>query len=272
MAGALEGLKILVPESRELDLFVSMLEAEGARAVRCPLVRIIDLNDTAEAEAWIRQLIARSFDDAIWLTGEGLRRLVAIAQRKGMRDSFVESLGYVRSITRGPKPVRALRELGLAPALTATEPTSHGVLAALAAESIQGRKIGVQLYPGDGTESLLAQLRRRGAEVHPVTPYRYAAQADTEQVSDAIAAIVDGRIDAVAFTSSPQVDYLFDVADAVGRTQDLCQALSRIMVAAVGPVVGDALARRGIATAVKPQSAFHLKPLVRAIADAWNVP
>ena len=81
MAGPLAGLTILVPESRELDLFVRLLEAEGAAAVRCPLVQILDLEDISEAEAWIEQLIAGMFQDVIWLTGEGLRRLLPIAER-----------------------------------------------------------------------------------------------------------------------------------------------------------------------------------------------
>ena len=34
--GGLEGRRIVVPESRELDLFVSMLERQGATAIRCP--------------------------------------------------------------------------------------------------------------------------------------------------------------------------------------------------------------------------------------------
>ena len=47
--GALNKLNILVPESRELDLFAGMLEAHGAKAVRCPLVQIVDLEDDIES-------------------------------------------------------------------------------------------------------------------------------------------------------------------------------------------------------------------------------
>ena len=65
-------------------------------------------------------------------------------------------------ITRGPKPARVLRELGLQPGLAAATPTSRGVLDALAGEDIGGRGIGVQLYPG-APGSLLAALHDRGA-------------------------------------------------------------------------------------------------------------
>ena len=135
MAGALHGLRILVPETRELDLFANMLEAEGAGVLRCPLVRILDLDDITEARAWIEMLIADRFQDVIWLTGEGIHRLLAVAERNGQGDIFVRAVGKVRSVTRGPKPVRALRELGLATGLAALTPTSQGVLDALTEEN-----------------------------------------------------------------------------------------------------------------------------------------
>src|SRR5579862_1137141 len=83
MAGPLQDLRILVPETRELDLFAKMLEAEGAGVLRCPLVRILDLEDVTEVQAWIEMLIADRFQDVIWLTGEGIRRILAVAERNG---------------------------------------------------------------------------------------------------------------------------------------------------------------------------------------------
>src|SRR6185437_11297098 len=123
------------------------------------------------------------------------RRLLAVAERIGNRAPFVTALGELRKITRGPKPARALRELGLAPDLAAAAPTSGGMLDALAGENIAGRRIGVQLYPGEGGLPLLAALRQRGAVVTPVTPYRYASRAETDQVAETLRALASGSID-----------------------------------------------------------------------------
>ena len=264
---ALDRLKILVPESRELDLFARMLEDEGAIALRCPLVKIVDLDDTAEAETWIGEMIATPFDFTVLLTGEGLRRLVGIG--KARREDFIRALAKSRIVTRGPKPARALREIGLVPALAAEEPTSAGVLAILRKEKLQGARIGVQLYPVVGTPPLVGDLQALGAEVFPVTPYSYAAEAASEEVVRTIDDLAEGRIDLVAFTSSAQIDRLFAVAGQSGREQKLMDALSRTPIAAVGPVMEDALKARGLASIVHPASSFHLKPLVRAIA-AWK--
>src|SRR3954469_8208805 len=115
--GKLDKLTILVPESRELDLFAGMLEAEGAVTFRCPMVQILDLEETGEADRWIDAMIRRPFDDLILLTGEGLHRLMRLSGTR--RGAFSDALARTRTITRGPKPVRALRELGLLPKLMA---------------------------------------------------------------------------------------------------------------------------------------------------------
>lgn len=265
----LKDLKILVPESRELDLFARMLEAEGATALRCPLVRILDLDDTDQAKSWIEHAIAGTFADIVWLTGEGLRRLLPIAEKMNRREDFVAALAPVRHITRGPKPVRALRELGIAPGLAAASPTSQGVLDALASEDLTGRAIGVQLYPGDGAQALPAALRARGAKVWTVTPYRYASDAETADVAKIIHRLAAGEIGLVVFTATPQVERLFQVAGESGLVQELAAALARTPLAAVGPVVEQALHQHGLAPALRPDGNFHLKPLVRAI-QAWR--
>jgi uroporphyrinogen-III synthase len=264
---ALAGLKILVPESRELDLFAAMLEAEGATALRCPLVQILDLEDAADADAWINRCIAGEFDDLVLLTGEGLRRLLTLSGTR--QDRLVAALGRLRTITRGPKPARALREIGLSPGLAAEIPTSVGILQALAQDDLAGRRIGVQLYPGDGAQHLVESLRARGAQVSGVTPYRYASEAENGQVSDAIRALASGKIDIIAFTATPQIERLVKVAQEFGLTETLSRGLAHTPIASIGPIVDEKLRQHGFIPTVRPQSSFHLKPLVRAII-AWR--
>jgi uroporphyrinogen-III synthase len=264
---ALANLKILVPESRELDLFATMLEAEQATVLRCPLVQILDLQDTGAAEDWIGQCIADAFDDIILLTGEGLRRLFAISGPR--RDALIGALGRLRIITRGPKPTRALREVGLSSGLPATIPTSDGILQALAGQDIAGRRIGVQLYPGDGARHMVESLRARGAHVTCVTPYRYASEAEAGQVVEVIHTLAAGKIGMIAFTATPQIERLVKVAQENGLADELARGMARTPVASIGPVVDDVLHKHGFTVTVRPQSSFHLKPLVRAIV-AWR--
>jgi uroporphyrinogen-III synthase len=267
---ALSGLRVMVPESRELDLFAAMLEAEGAVALRCPMVRILPLHDTAEAAAWIEAAIRGDFDELILLTGEGLRHLLLVADDR--RDAFIAALKRMRLTVRGPKPTRALREIGLAPDVTAPVPTSDGVLETFGDGALSGRRIGAQLYPGTGAEKMVSALRRRGAALFPVTPYRYATEAETEEVAAFIREMAAGRIGLVAFTASLQIERLMWVARETGLDEALKQGLIRTPIASVGPVVRESLQKYGYDAAVQPENSYHLKPLVRAIARWRAVP
>lgn len=268
-ARPLDGRVVALPETRELDRLAALLEAEGARTWRCPLVAILDAPDPAPVEAWLRVLAGGGMDDVVVLTGEGLRRLVALAERLGFAPAVVKALEAARKITRGPKPARVLKELGLSPDIAAAVPTSKGVMAELAALDLRGRRVGLQLYGEEPSVELRAFLEGAGAAVLPVAPYVYAPASDGARVVELIRGMADGSVHVVAFTSAAQVDRLFAVAaedptlEAALRT-----AWTKVRVAAIGPVAAEALRRHGVETAIIPERAFVMKRLVRAIVDA----
>jgi uroporphyrinogen-III synthase len=268
MSDALAGRRVVVPETRELDVLAHMLERHGATAVRCPLVAIRDVEDAAPVEAWLARFIAEPPDDLVLLTGEGLGRLVGFAERAGIAAAFVAALAKVRKITRGPKPARRLHALGLKPDLAAGEPTTAGVIAALSAENLNGRRVAVQLYPDNPNAALIDFLRAGGARPDPVLCYAYASQSEDRLVAEVIDAMAAGQVDLIAFTSSPQVKRLREVAAASGREAALRAGLARTTIAAVGPVVARAIAEAGGRVAVAPAESFHMKPMVTAIIAA----
>ena len=262
----LAGRTIAVPETRELEVFAAMLERRGASVLRCPLVAIRDAPDPSPVLAFARAFAAGSCDDLILTTGEGLRRLLACIERHEppLRAPFLESLGRVRKITRGPKPARALRELGMKPDVAAQPPTTAGITASLAGLDLRRRRVGVQLYGTEPNRPLIEFLERAGATVMTVAPYVYADGADDQAVLGLLARLESGAVDAIAFTSTPQVERLFAVAPAA-RVR---AALDRTLVAAVGPVVAEALARHGVAARSMPEESFFLKPLTTVLEEA----
>jgi len=64
-------------------------------------------------------------------------------------------LGATRKITRGPKPVRALREIGSDTIIPADEPTTKGLITAMRRLDLSGRYVGVQLNPGNPNPRLM---------------------------------------------------------------------------------------------------------------------
>jgi uroporphyrinogen-III synthase len=260
----LEGKTVALAEGRQLEELAEMLEKEGAATVRCPMLHILDSPDAESVFAWLRDLIAGRFDYVILMTGEALRRLLGFAEREGMRPGVIAALSKTKTITRGPKPVRALKEISLTPTVVAQSPTTQGVIATLQAEPLRGKTVGLTLY-AEPNPVLEEFLTSSGATSRPVMPYVYAPRADADQVAGLIEKMYRGEVDAILFTSSPQVDRLFEVADEHGLSAKLRQALGRTRVAAIGPVVAQNLKERGANVDICPEQGFVMRNLVQQI-------
>jgi uroporphyrinogen-III synthase len=270
LEATLDGRRIAIPESRELDVFAGLLTRRGAQVLRCPLVSILDAPDPAPVLAWIEAFCTGECDDLILMTGEGLRRLLScIDQHKPqLRPLFVEELSRVRKFARGPKPVKALRELQLSAEVTVSPATTAGVIAALGnAGDLHGRVVGVQHYGAEGNAALTDFLRSAGAQPREVSPYIYADAAADGEVLALIRQLAAGELDAIAFTSQSQVERLFKLAASAQQEAALIAGLRRTLVAAVGPVTAQGLEQHGITVDAVPPDAFFMKPLTQVLVQ-----
>jgi uroporphyrinogen-III synthase len=261
----LQGKTIAVPEMRELEVFSALLERRGAKVLRCPLVTIYDSPHSAQVLAFAVKLAEGGFDDFVLITGEGLTRILSCIDRyePALRTRFVEGLGKLRTITRGPKPARALRVLGLKPGIEATQPTTEGVIRALSTHELEGRRMAVQLYGNDPNLTLMRFLRERNAQITTVAPYVYGNAADDVTVHALLERMAAGEVDAIAFTSKLQIERLVTQhpAPLVKR------ALTKTKIAAVGPIVAEAIRAAGFEVASSPEHSWFMKPLVVALSE-----
>src|SRR5258705_8906368 len=269
MADRLNGYGICVWTPGGTAWFPRLLTEQGAHVVQCPMFTIHDAPDPKPIEAWIRRFIERPCDDLVLMTGEGLRRLMNVARRVDVEQDFVTALGKVRKFARGPKPGRALREIGLEPQMTTEKPTSEGIAEMLAGVDLRGHRVGLQLYPDKDHTVLIGAITAQGAEVDTVAPYVYDAQAADANIVTAIEEMAQGRIDAIALTNLGQVRRLFEVAKAHRCEARLVDGLARTPIASVGPVVSDELKSHGLRAAISPANdAYFMKPLISAMAAA----
>ena len=267
MADRLTGYRILILETREEAQFSRMLTEQGAEVIQCPMFVIHDAPDSAPIEAWIKRFVAQPFDDLVLMTGEGLRRIMTVVRRIGLEPEFVAALGKARKFARGPKPVRALRELGLEAQEITETPTSEGIAEMLGKHGLKGRRLALQLYPDRDHAKLIATIRALGAEVDPVLPYVYDPQAAEGSIITAIDEMASGRVDAIALTSSGQVRRLMDTAKAHNCEDRLRKGLEQTPIASVGPVVSDELGNYGLRASIYPDNdAFFMRPLISAMA------
>ncbi|MFN3650697.1 MAG: uroporphyrinogen decarboxylase [Armatimonadota bacterium] len=265
-----DGLRVVALESRRAKEMESILRSYGGEPLVAPSMRELPLDENAEAFAFAEKLLAGEIDAVIFLTGVGAQALVQALESRYSRDEIVDALSGVTTVARGPKPVKALRELGVPVGLTVPEPnTWREILETLESEprgiDLKGARIAVQEY-GLPNDALTDGLRERGAEVTTVRVYRWALPEDLEPLRDAIRELAEGRAQVLLFTSSNQATHLLQVAAEMGLEAPLRDALDRIVVGSIGPTCTETLTQYGIPVDVEPEHP-RMGHLVRETAE-----
>ncbi|MEA2625276.1 MAG: hypothetical protein QOD06_1321 [Candidatus Binatota bacterium] len=227
-----------------------------------PALREVPLTENPAAHELARRFAAGGIEMILFLTGVGTRALAAAIEQHLPRERFAAALAARITVARGPKPVAALRELGVTPTVSVPEPnTSREVLAAIDERfTIRGWTVAVQEY-GEENPELEAEIAARGAEILRVPVYRWALPEDVGPLADAARRIASGALDVALFTSATQVDHLFRVA-----SDDLAPGFARIAVGSIGPVTTRALERHGVGVDLEPEHP-RMGQLVRAAAE-----
>ncbi len=250
------GLRVLALESRRGEELVRLIETYGGRPVVAPAMREVPLESNQEALEFVRALLRDEFDMVIFLTGVGTRALTGVAESVGPREEYAAALRRVRVVARGPKPIAALRELGVTPNVSAPEPNTwrellHALDADAASLAIRGLRIAVQEY-GVASEELLAGLQERGARVTRVPVYRWALPVDIAPLQAAVRALAREEIDVVLFTTSIQVSHLLQIASEMSQEEPLRTGLRRCAIASIGPTTSEELRSHGLEADLEP--------------------
>lgn len=244
------GVRVLALESRRAKEMAALITTYGGQPVLAPAMREIALESNPEATQFTTALLKGEFDVVIFLTGVGTRWLAGIAETVVSREQFTAALQRVRVVARGPKPIAALKELGVAVNVAVPEPnTWRELLAALDREwpppALRNLRVAVQEYGAPGAE-LLAGLQERGARVTRVPVYRWALPDDTAPLRAAVRSLAANEIEVVIFTTSVQITHLFQVAAEMALEEPLREGLRRCVIASIGPTTSEELQRRGL--------------------------
>lgn len=246
-------LRVVAFESRRAVEMAALIRKQGGEPFVAPSMREVPLAEQPAALDFARALAAGEVDVLVCLTGVGTRALVEAVEPELPRDRLIALLATTTLVARGPKPVAALRELGLAPALTVPEPnTWRELLAAIdGAITVAGKHVVVQEY-GISNPELLAGLRDRGAIVTPVAVYRWALPADLEPLREAIRRVAAREVDVALFTSATQLTHVLQVAETMQLREAAVAGLGNAVVGSIGPVCTVALREAGIAVDLEP--------------------
>jgi uroporphyrinogen-III synthase len=262
----LGGRTIALTEARRATELATLVRKLGGVPYSAPAVREVPRADLGPAAAVLERICQKQVHVIVFLTGVGTRAFLGLAREARHRLALQVALSDMLVVARGPKPQAVLREAGVRTDVAPAEPTSEGVLAALAAHPLGGRTVAVQLY-GEDNPPLVEGLRARGATVLEIPLYEWAPPEDPTPLERLVRDLIAGGIDVLACTSSPQVRNVFAVAERLGLGLDLrCALVEGVAVAAIGPVCDVALREHGVTPRIQPAKGT-MGALVHAIAE-----
>jgi uroporphyrinogen-III synthase len=209
------------------------------------------LDDTGEAIRFVEQLETGEFDMVICMTGAGLAFLRDLVAPHASVSRLGAALSRVTLVSRGPKPLPVLRDLGARAQIVVPEPnTWREIVHAVAGRP--ERRIAVQEYGRPNLE-MNAALEQLGASVTPIVLYRWELPADVMPLETAARGLAKRQFDAILFTSSIQLDHLMSIARDLGLQPDVFTALREYTaIASVGPVMTAALETAGLPVEIVP--------------------
>jgi len=265
-----QGRSVLAFESRRAKEIEALIATFGGQPIVAPAVREVPTASEDAQMEFAHALVRGEFDAVVFLTGVGVRALVDVVERAGLRAAFLAALGRTKVITRGPKPVAALRELGVLVWANAAEPnTWREVLAAVDREAgswpLAGKRVAVQEY-GVSNVELLEALRARSVQVTAVRAYEWAMPEDLQPLETAAAALSRGQVAVVLVTSGIQIVHFWRIVRDRGRESDIRRGLSAALIASIGPSASSELRRHGIEPSLEP-SHPKMGLLVREAAE-----
>jgi uroporphyrinogen-III synthase len=244
-------LRVLSLESRRAKEMEALTRKEGGDPFVAPSVQERALDDTGEAIRFVERLETGEFDMVICMTEAGLAFLRDLVTPHASVSRLGAALGRVTIVSRRPKPLPVLRELGARAQVVVPEPnTWREIVDAVAARP--ERRIAVQEYGRPNLE-MNAALEQLGASVTPIVLYRWELPADVVPLQTAARRLAERQFDVILFTSSIQLDHLMMIARDLGLQSDVFTALrGYTAIASVGPVMTTALEAAGIPVEIVP--------------------
>ena len=255
-ARPLWGQTVVVTRSREqASSLVENLEQMGARVLQCPTIRVEPLPSSPELDAqiallWKKEWIVFTSTNGVEMFWRKLEELHLDARAFG--PALVAAIG--------PATVEALKQRGIradfVPQSSISEAVAQGLIERGAAN---GKVLVVRAL--ESREVIETQLREAGAEVEVAPVYRTAP--DLSNVEATRAAIENGEVDWVSFTSSSTVR---NFVEALGAPF-VAANRAKFRVAVIGPITAQSAREFGLEPDVEASEA-SVEALAAALVRA----
>ncbi len=250
------GKTVVVTRARaQASVLTEKLEAQGAKVIEVPAIKIVPAADYAQLDNAIAAL-----DTYKWLVFTSANGVEYFFDRLLLAKKDARALAGVKLAAIGSATADALAKRGLVADLIPSAFKAEELAEALTGQITAGDKILIARAKV-AREVLPESLRKIGADVTIATAYETVADCDNKD--ELVEALESGEADVVTFTSSSTVTNLLDV---LGDKKDL---LNKAALAAIGPVTADTLKKHGLTPAINATE-YTIDGLMTAIEEYYN--
>lgn len=250
------GKTVIVTRARaQASALTKKLEAQGARVLEAPAIKIVPPADFAPLDKAIAEI-----DTYKWLILTSVNGVEYFFNRLQKAGKDSRALCGVKIAAIGSATAEALKGYGITADLIPSAYKAEELADALAEDTKAGDKL--LLARAKVARNVLPErLRALGAQVDVVAAYETVA--DCQNKEELLEALESGEASVVTFTSSSTVTNLLDV---LGDKKDL---LNKVALAAIGPVTAETLEKNGLKPAISAAE-YTIDGLMTAIEEYYK--
>lgn len=227
----LQGKTILVTRSAgQASQFTDLLTSNGAKVIEMPTLAITPPTSWAMLDQSITSLA--NYNWLILTSANAVESFFGRLKQAG-KDSRV--LHTLQVAVVGRKTAEVLANYGITPDLVPTDFVADALVEAFLINHhvLTGKKMLFPRVESGGREILVEQLQKHGATVDAIPAYESGCPEVIDP--DALAAIQNQRLDAIAFASSKTVKHFCLLLDRVTSPETWKSWLSGVTIASIGP-------------------------------------
>ena len=250
------GKTVIVTRARaQTSALTKKLEAQGARVLEAPAIKIVPPADFAPLDKAIAEI-----DTYKWLILTSVNGVEYFFNRLQKAGKDSRALWGIKIAAIGSATAEALKGYGITADLIPSAYKAEELADALAEDTKAGDKL--LLARAKVARNVLPErLRALGAQVDVVAAYETVA--DCQNKEELLEALESGEASVVTFTSSSTVTNLLDV---LGDKKDL---LNKVALAAIGPVTAETLEKNGLKPAISAAE-YTIDGLMTAIEEYYK--
>jgi uroporphyrinogen-III synthase len=269
-SSTLKGKTIALTRPRgQAEEAATIIEKRGGKPYLIPTIEIKEPSNLEPIKNFIGELQKGEIDYVIFMSVNGVRYLLSVAESLSRLDETLEGLKKTVTIAVGPRTAQELEAHQIRVNLIPSKYTSEGILQSLRQLDISGKKIRVPRTSG-ATPTLKEKLGEMGALVQEVYVYQSVLPIDPNLKEKFFQDLTAEKVDAIVFGSALCVKNLFQMLNekvSLEKLRDLMN--SKLTIVAIGPVTAEALVEMGVKVDVMPDKHLFEEALI-ALIRYWN--